>query len=239
LRDQRSAEEATVYRIVFRFSSFEITSYSVMLALSVVLGVIISSNRAGEAGFDSNRFRWMTVALLISSLLGARLAFAVLNYKLFLSRLLSFSHNGIVQFDGLVLNGGLFFSVATIFIYAKRYRLSIIVVLDVIAPCFGLGLFFTRIGCFLNGCCFGTETEYPWGVSFPANTPAGHYQQANSIPMLYPTQLYCAIAGLFIFFTVLIVERAAPARKGRTGNSNLASLWSFYLCDWISPSFRR
>jgi phosphatidylglycerol:prolipoprotein diacylglycerol transferase len=39
--------------------------------------------------------------------------------------------------------------------------------MDIVAPCITLGLAIGRIGCFLNGCCYGADTHLPWGVSFP------------------------------------------------------------------------
>ena len=43
--------------------------------------------------------------------------------------------------------------------------------MDVIAPSIALGTFFGRLGCFLNGCCYGDLCRLPWAVTFPAGSP--------------------------------------------------------------------
>jgi phosphatidylglycerol:prolipoprotein diacylglycerol transferase len=44
--------------------------------------------------------------------------------------------------------------------------------MDIIAPCLMIGLGFGRIGCYLNGCCYGAETSVPWAVQFPYGSDA-------------------------------------------------------------------
>jgi len=78
---------------------------------------------------------------------------------------------------------------------------------DVIAPAVGFGIFLTRIGCFLNGCCYGKPTESIWGVHFPPNSPAGSYQIHMHATQLYPSQLFDAFGGLLIALIVLLSER--------------------------------
>ena len=79
---------------------------------------------------------------------------------------------------------------------------------DAAAPAVALGYAVARIGCFLNGCCFGTPCELPWAVVFPQGTMAlySHWESgwidanaAASLPV-HPVQLYHAAAGLLLFF---------------------------------------
>jgi len=73
-----------------------------------------------------------------------------------------------------------------------------------VAPAIALGVCLTRIGCFLNGCCFGKPCELPWCVVFPPDTAAGYYFPATHI---HPTQLYASLYGFLIFVLLLFVER--------------------------------
>ena len=75
---------------------------------------------------------------------------------------------------------------------------------DVMAPSFGLGIFITRIGCFLNGCCFGKACGLPWAVTFPPTSPAGSVQQGLAI---HPTQLYSSLYGLLITGLLIWLDR--------------------------------
>ena len=76
--------------------------------------------------------------------------------------------------------------------------------MDYLAPSLGLGEFFTRIGCFLNGCCFGKPTESTFGMIFPPDSAAGMYYPGEHV---HPSQLYNSLAGLLIFGALLYLER--------------------------------
>lgn len=91
---------------------------------------------------------------------------------------------------------------------------------DAAVPAVALGYAVYRIGCFVNGCCFGTPTDLPWGVdaapgseAYAAQLAAGGLSAdaAHSLH-LHPTQLYHAAAGLLIF---LVLTRMAPGWPGR------------------------
>ena len=75
---------------------------------------------------------------------------------------------------------------------------------DAIAPAIALGIFFTRIGCFLNGCCFGKPGGVPWAMVFPRSSAAGTMFPNTPI---HPTQLYSSLYGLAIFGILLFLER--------------------------------
>jgi len=76
----------------------------------------------------------------------------------------------------------------------------------------------TRLGCFFNGCCFGRPTSLAWGLIFPPDSPAGHYQRmfmSNPVP-IHPTQFYCAFSGLVIGATLLLLDRKVRQIDGAT-----------------------
>jgi phosphatidylglycerol:prolipoprotein diacylglycerol transferase len=94
---------------------------------------------------------------------------------------------------GLVFYGGLGGAILALWLYARRRRIPLADVLDFVAPGVAVGLAVTRVGCFLNGCCWGKPTTVPWGVQFPENTPAGIGGP------VHPTQLYETAAALAMF----------------------------------------
>jgi phosphatidylglycerol:prolipoprotein diacylglycerol transferase len=63
--------------------------------------------------------------------------------------------------------GGVLLAIAAILFYIKYHRLPLRHYLDVLAIGLLLALAFGRIGCFLNGCCYGKPTNLPWGIRFP------------------------------------------------------------------------
>lgn len=111
---------------------------------------------------------------------------------------------------GLVFYGGLIGGITALLIYVWWNRLPLLLTLDLCAPYLALGEAITRIGCFLNGCCWGSVTNVPWAVQFPKFSPAFRHQadqglldnSASASLPVHPTQLYMVI-GLVLGFVLL------------------------------------
>jgi phosphatidylglycerol:prolipoprotein diacylglycerol transferase len=96
----------------------------------------------------------------------------------------------------LNMYGGVLVAILGAFIYCRWKKISTLEMFDYFAPALGLGLGIARIGCFLNGCCFGTPTDLPWGISFPPGSiPYSVYFDAH----LHPSQLYISLYGFGLF----------------------------------------
>ncbi len=72
---------------------------------------------------------------------------------------------------GLVVYGAFFGAVAGVLLFVRKHRLPLLAVCDLVAPSMMLGLAIGRIGCLLNGCCFGAVCDHPWAMRFPAGSP--------------------------------------------------------------------
>jgi phosphatidylglycerol:prolipoprotein diacylglycerol transferase len=68
---------------------------------------------------------------------------------------------------GLTYYGGFLLAFPTLVIYARMKKIPLRLGMDIIAPCLMVGLGFGRVGCFLNGCCYGAQCDLPWAVHFP------------------------------------------------------------------------
>jgi phosphatidylglycerol:prolipoprotein diacylglycerol transferase len=68
---------------------------------------------------------------------------------------------------GLVIYGGFIGAAAGFTAFVRKHKLPLLAMADLVAPSFMIGLTLGRIGCFLNGCCYGGETDLPWAVTFP------------------------------------------------------------------------
>jgi len=106
---------------------------------------------------------------------------------------------------GLMLYGGYILAIAGSIAYVRRTGLRLWKVADAAAPAMALGIGIGRLGCFLNGCCFGLPTNLPWGVKFPAGSYASYTFPGQPI---HPAQLYLALAGLALFAVLLRLDRA-------------------------------
>jgi len=197
-----------VHTTLVRIGPLAIRSYGLMLALSFLLGILFARSRAKKAGVDFQRIMDLTVIVIVASVIGARGLYVVFHLKEFSSNPLDiinpFQGGGDVGIQGLTMYGGVILSILLSLWFLKRHGLPVWKVADVVAPCIALGIFLTRIGCFLNGCCFGTPCDLPWCVVFPAESAAGYFFPDTHI---HPTQLYSSLYGLVILGLLLLSER--------------------------------
>jgi phosphatidylglycerol:prolipoprotein diacylglycerol transferase len=119
---------------------------------------------------------------------------------------------------GLAYYGGFLVAVPFAWWYVRKYSLGWWRTADLAAPGIMLGLFFGRIGCYLNGCCYGKPTSAAIGVVFPRGGATWHAQiDAHLIKWgdqalaVHPTQLYESIACFAIFAFLYYVLR--PRRR--------------------------
>jgi phosphatidylglycerol:prolipoprotein diacylglycerol transferase len=101
-----------------------------------------------------------------------------------------------IQHGGLVYYGGLIGATLAGLIAIHWKKLPLWKTADVLAPSIALGSVFGRIGCLLNGCCYGRACALPWAVSYPAG------QAATGVPFgvpLHPTQIYDALLNLLLY----------------------------------------
>jgi phosphatidylglycerol---prolipoprotein diacylglyceryl transferase len=122
---------------------------------------------------------------------------------------------------GLAYYGGFLFASAFGLYYARKHQLGMWKMADLTAPWIAMGLALTRIGCFLNGCCFGKVSSLPWAVRFPANRAleeaqvrAGLITAGSPTLPVHPTQLYLAALNLLTFFLLYLVLRARKRFHG-------------------------
>ena len=98
---------------------------------------------------------------------------------------------------GLAYYGGFVFAVAFAYYYVRKYKLGWWRTADLSAPGIMLGLVCGRLGCFLNGCCYGKPTTSWLGVVFPQRPGTA----------VHPTQLYESVAGGLLLVLALVVWR--------------------------------
>lgn len=187
----------------FHIGPFAIRAYGVTLALSFFIGLILTNREAKVLRLDPDRTVNLGFILIIFGVIGARLGFALYHWSEFSGHLLDiinpFGHSGYFGIAGLNLQGGFLLALIAGWIYLKRKRMPFFSTLDAVVPAVAFGIFLARIGCFLNGCCFGTPTDSFLGVVFPHDS-AAWYVFGNT--PVHPAQLYSSAYGLFLFFLV-------------------------------------
>ncbi len=204
-----------------------ITSYALMLTLAFLAGTLLAARRARRYGISSHELANVANLIIISSIAGSRLLYALEEPD-------SFAQDPVSIFfiwrGGVSYHGALFLSVISVLCWLRWRHITAGALFDAVAPSIALGFFLVRIGCFLNGCCFGTPTDMPWGVAFPLNSPAGQVYQNMKV---HPTQLYEAVAGLATLFVLLALEGAGRFRKRPFvlffSTLAISAVWRFFV----------
>jgi len=168
-----------------------VRSYGFMLMLGFAAGTLVTLREAKRRGVEAEVFLDFAIWALGSSIVAARLVFVMLNAADYEDE-----PNKIFQLwgGGLSFHGGLAGGIVALIVFCRRRKLSFLTMGDIIAPALPLGYAFARVGCFLNGCCYGTPTKAPWAVVFPDE----HIIGAKTLPS-HPTQIYSLLLSLVIF----------------------------------------
>lgn len=147
-----------------------IRGYGVMLLIGITSGVGLAMYRARRGGLDPEIIISLAIWMVVCGIIGARL-FYVIEYwhESFAGRNLRDTILQIANIPegGLVIFGGFIGAMIGFVTLVRKQRLPMLAMADLIAPSMAIGLAFGRIGCFLNGCCYGGQSALPWHVSFP------------------------------------------------------------------------
>jgi phosphatidylglycerol:prolipoprotein diacylglycerol transferase len=119
---------------------------------------------------------------------------------------------------GLAYYGGFVAAAAFAYYWVRKHDLGWWRTADLASPGIMLGLFWGRLGCFLNGCCYGKPTTSALGVVFLRGGAAWHQQvdaglikETQAALAVHPTQLYESAACLLIFAILYYLVR--PRRR--------------------------
>jgi prolipoprotein diacylglyceryltransferase len=161
----------------------KIFGFGVMLCLAFLTAIAVAAWRARRERLDPEWIYDLALWVLLGALVGAR-GFYVWQY--WGTRIQSFGEVFKIWEGGIVFYGGVLGGAAAVILWAWRRRIPVLPMLDAIAPSVALGLAIGRIGCFLNGCCYGDTCELPWAVRFPSGS-APWYQQIRDGSIVFPS----------------------------------------------------
>lgn len=168
-----------------------IRTYGMMMLAALVSGTALAVWRARRAGFDPDLIYNLALWTFIPGFVGAR-AFYVIEYwdekfwPIYQMRGLPALLGSVVNVPGggLVVYGSVFGAAVGLGAFVHKHRLPLLALSDTIAPSLLLGLALGRVGCLLNGCCFGGPSDYPWAVTFPFGSPPHmHQAQLGQLPL--------------------------------------------------------
>jgi phosphatidylglycerol:prolipoprotein diacylglycerol transferase len=202
-----------------------VRSYVVLLGLAVVVCFAIGPRWARHLeGLEPRTIRSLMVGLGLAAFAGGRAHLVVNHWAAFSGDRLAMLY----FWEGMHAGGAIIALVVAALLLCSWYHIPLGRLGDGLAPTVGVGIVIARVGCFLQGCCFGEACTWPWCISFPPGSDGYEFQLGadviadgalRSAPM-HPLQLYFAAAALLASATALIVH----ARKRYHGQAALAAL---------------
>lgn len=180
--------------ILFEIGNLTFYSYTAMFTLAFVVGTLLADRHNRRLPRPYPITTMGGIWAFVGGTVGAKLYWVIQYGTLDDWKWLSFLLTG-----GMVFLGGLFGGFIAVLLYLRWVGAPILPVADLVSPYLALAHGIARIGCFLNGCCWGSCTNLPWGVSYPRSGWGAYRQQLDagllasgakvSLPV-HPVQLY-------------------------------------------------
>lgn len=191
---------------LFSIGPITFYGYGLMIAIGIMAAYLNTERLAKKAGLDHEPVFSILIIGVGFGILGAKLLYyiTVLDEIIVNPRiLLNIS-------DGFVVYGGVILGIVAAAVYCRKKGLPFLNYLDCAAPSIALAQGFGRIGCFLAGCCYGTQMDLPISITFTHSSYA-----PNGVP-LFPSQIVSSVFD-FLNFAVLCVLLRHNKQPGKIG----------------------
>jgi phosphatidylglycerol:prolipoprotein diacylglycerol transferase len=180
-----------MYPILLELGPLKIFTYGLLVATGFFIAILLASKQGEKEGMDPQVIMDLCFYILLSAIIGARVLYVVVEYKYFVDHPLDIFK---VWKGGLVFYGGLVLGVIVAMRIAISKKLPIWKTADILAPSIAIGQAIGRWGCLFAGCCYGTKTDLPWGITFSDPKSLAPLNVA-----LHPTQIYLSLNAILIF----------------------------------------
>jgi phosphatidylglycerol:prolipoprotein diacylglycerol transferase len=214
---------------LFEIGPITVHSYGFFLALAFIVGMMVSFWYLRRQFLDAYVVFELVLAAAVGGIVGARIFYVIGHWSEFSSSWWEIFKFWNVQ--GLVFYGGFIVGILAAAAVIKLRGLSIGVVLDSGGLAVPAALAVARVGCYLNGCCFGKSSGLPWAVTFPAKTQLEMGMPPNPV---HPTQIYEIILDLAILFILLAIYKRFRYR----GEIMLTFIMLYAVARFILEFFR-
>jgi phosphatidylglycerol:prolipoprotein diacylglycerol transferase len=201
-----------VHPIAFHIGRLPIHWYGVMVALGFMAGLWTASRRGLREGVPPEKVLDLGPWLILGAIVGARTLYVISYWREeFADQPMEIF---MIQKGGLVFYGGLVGSSLACILYVRWKKLPLWKFADILAPSVALGYVFGRIGCLMNGCCYGRLCDLPWAIRYPNQSPiwkqhflSGLVGEADRSAPVHPTQIYESLINLVFYLGLVWLYR--------------------------------
>lgn len=221
-----------MWSTLLKIGPISIYSYGLMIAIGFLLALYLAQREFAKQGVDPQIINNIGFWALLFGIAGTRLLHIVMFPD-------SYSWSDPIGWiaiwrGGLVFQGALPLSVLWIWYAMRKNHIDFWMACDICATYLPLAHAFGRIGCFLNGCCYGCVSDVPWAIPFPrvpydlSQAPTGsppyidHIHRFSELSptvdqwslSVHPTQLYSALGLLALFGLLLLLRKTWNPFRG-------------------------
>ena len=226
----------SMHPILFHIGSLPVRAYGTLIVLGFMVGLwramgLCTRRMQAEPEGSPRRISpddMFDIGFygLIVGIIGARLLFVALDWGSFAAHPID-----ALKFwqGGLSLHGGMLGAILFLIYMCRRKRLSLLAAGDIGAVSWAIAYAIGRIGCLLNGCCYGGVCDLPWGVRFPDELHPGALT-----PPSHPIQLYATLFNLVFFAVLLRWEK----RKRADGELYYGYIFMYGFYRYVVEIFR-
>lgn len=203
--------------VIFHIGSFGVRWYGMCWLMGLLLGYLLMKRLYKEQHIPDEKFDPLFFYIFISVLIGARLGHCLFyepgyflgSWDHFVEMLIPMRHMAdgswkYIGYQGLASHGGVIGMIIAIFLYVKRYKINVWVVLDNMGICSCITATFIRLGNLMNSEIIGKVTDVPWAFIF---------EKVDAYPR-HPGQLYEALSYAVFFFVIYLVYRRHKEKVG-------------------------
>ncbi len=188
-----------MHPVLFNIGKMTLYTYGLFVGLGFMAAIWFAGKKAKHNNISPDDVTDLFFTILLSSLIGARILYVLLNFPVFIEDPISIFK---IWNGGLVFYGGFICALISGFIFVKKKKLALWQTADILAPAIALGHAVGRIGCLFAGCCYGAQCDLPWAITFK-NTDS---LAPLGVP-LHPTQVYSVISNLLIFGILVWLDK--------------------------------
>jgi len=166
-----------------------------MYVIAFVVGFFLVAREVRRKGLPLSSEDLLDLLLwtIPLAIIGARLYYVAFRWDVYVRHPIDILK---IWEGGLAIHGGVLAGALTVFVYARRKKVSFWALSDALVPSLILGQAIGRIGNLMNGDAYGLPTTLPWGIHFPAGSPAG---MAYPGLATHPSMIYEMLLNLMIF----------------------------------------
>ncbi|MCR4841984.1 MAG: prolipoprotein diacylglyceryl transferase [Eubacterium sp.] len=196
-----------MYNELLHIGPVTVYGYGLMIAIGIIAAYFTAEYRSKKMGLDADKIFGLTIWCVISGYIGSKVLYCIT----VLDELIANPENILSDLsNGWVVYGGILGGILGAVIYCRVRKMDFIAYFDMAMPSVALAQGFGRIGCFLAGCCYGAQTDFPVAVTFHNSEFA-----PNNVALI-PTQLYSSAFNFANFFVLILIAKRTK-RRGLVG----------------------